>query len=129
MHDIFGIILNAGVYAPFVAAIIMIAFWQFISNGLAKFLSVLSALILATSGVVIWAFASVNDSMLQYLLAESSVDSILPAFALNGVSLPMYLLAGLVGLAATLQASNAKIKNVKLPNYYRRKNGVKEKKN
>lgn len=114
MHDIFGIILNAGVYAPFVAAIIMIAFWQFISNGLAKFLSVLSALILATSGVVIWAFASVNDSMLQYLLAESSVDSILPTFALNGVSLPMYLLAGLVGLAATLQASNAKIKNVKL---------------
>lgn len=113
MEDLYKIILNSGVYAPFCGALIIACFWPILSARAAKAVSFVCAGILLAAGISLW-IASPANSSFAFATAPQFMGFALPQFALNAVSMPLFALAGIVGFAAVWQASIADMRNAKL---------------
>lgn len=113
MENFYGIILNFGVYAPLACALIIACLWPMVSAKAAKCLALLASAITAAAGVALWA-SMPSDGSFNFFTEPNFCGIILPQLALNGVSAPLFALAGIVGFAAVWQACISEIRNAKL---------------
>lgn len=109
MENFYQILLACGVCAPFAAAAVIVCLWPFVSARAAKSLSLVAAGVLAVAAIALWS-AMGSDGAFKF----ATNFPLLPQFALNAVSAPLFALAGIVGFAAVWQASIADMRGAKL---------------
>ncbi len=117
MDDFCRVLLNVAVYAPIFGSVCVSAMFPFFGNRSAKAVGVAVAGLSFASAVFIWAaYASEFSSSGGFAFATSPefFGVALPCLALNAVSVPMFALAAVVGLAASLWAARTEIGNARL---------------
>lgn len=115
MQYFHSIMLNAGVYAPLLGAVVIVALWTYMGARSVRGIAMAAASVSLLSALSLWA-----DYFLELSAGGKGVAvfsdymGFLPAFGLNGISMPMYALAGIVGFAATYWAVISKMENPRL---------------
>lgn len=113
--DIYTTLINQAVYAPFVGALIILFLWQFAGGKSASLVALLATGVSCVSSVWLWLafWLNFSDSS-QFAFSSKPLADCLPALALNGISAPLFALAGIVGFAATMWAAVSDIERKKL---------------
>ena len=117
METSFSILLTAGVCAPFLCAALMALFWPCLGEKSARSLSVAFSGISLASALVLWGAYMANYMVnigFAFVTSEFISGAGIPPMGLNGVSMPMFAMAAIVGFAAVLWAAKSDIKNPRL---------------
>lgn len=117
METSFSILLTAGVCAPFLCAALMALFWPCLGEKSARSLSVAFSGVSLASALVLWGAYMANYMVnigFAFVTSEFISGAGIPPMGLNGVSMPMFAMAAIVGFAAVLWAAKSDIKNPRL---------------
>ena len=120
MTDFNSLLLILAIVIPLAAAVLML-FGQKLCPCAAKFIAGIG--FLAPAAIALWLWGNFGEAaktagyayLSQYDLGMKDTLGISLYLGLNGISAPLFLLAGIVGLAAGWQAINSKAE--RLPQY------------
>lgn len=117
METSFSILLVAGVSAPFLCAALIALFWPCIGEKSARALSAAFSGISLAAALVLWGVYMANYGLnIGFAFVTPSFMSWagIPSMGLNGVSMPIFAMAAIVGFAAVLWAAKTDIRNPRL---------------
>ncbi len=113
MENIFETLFNCAIYIPFISAIILCVLGNVAGAKTSRATALLSATISLVCGLSVCCnFINGNIDYTSY--AYVSKIWMLPEFALNALSMPMFALSVIVGFAAVVYSQSLEIKNAKL---------------
>ena len=113
MDDFYIISIYAGVYVPLIFAVLLALIYPVAGGKAARVLGMTAASVSALASLAVWyGFLKLHSGSPNFAFTSDIAD-FLPALGVNGISVPFFALAGVVGFVAVYWACISDIKSVK----------------